>query len=266
MFVIKKLLWIPVIASISLVKPIVAGADETNNQIIDSQIRYEDIDNPDTVNDLAKDRSNVGSWYRFKSGNKEIFYNINENQEVEEYDKTPNQKFADSLENKTKGKLKIEIENPEQGYTYLVNLKNKDGEIYSINVENNKEEELVADDYEINNINSIDPDGCMKEAEYEASENRLKIEEGKENNVIFKITNIKEIEQRPIEELLKDENKEEQIEPVEEGSSEEEESQTKEKKPNESYKILTTAAAIVLVSLGAYAVYRMLNKKGDYIE
>ena len=266
MFVIKKLLWIPVIASISLVKPIVAGADETNNQIIDSQIRYEDIDNPDTVNDLAKDRSNVGSWYRFKSGNKEIFYNINENQEVEEYDKTPNQKFADSLENKTKGKLKIEIENPEQGYTYLVNLKNKDGEIYSINVENNKEEELVADDYEINNINSIDPDGYMKEAEYEASENRVKIEEGKENNVIFKITNIKEIEQRPIEELLKDENKEEQIEPVEEGSSEEEESQTKEKKPNESYKILTTAAVIGLVSLGAYAVYRMLNKKGDYIE
>lgn len=241
------------------------------NASADSQIMVKEIKDKAEIDDLAKNKSNNGSWYMLnKDGETKYFY-ITDNGKVEIHDKDPNQQVSDEYGNLEKGNVNIKVSGQIEYQSLLVNLKTKTGEHLPIDLNGAEIKAVIPlGEYEIDSVSIVDKNGYMKDTKYDVDKQYFTVEKNKDYNLDLKINEIVDVSDKSIDDLVGEETEDKEMIANKQNTSDNDKSvnMVEDKKINKSnnsiLKYITTGVAILVLAFISFLILRKKGTKGDY--
>ena len=241
------------------------------NASADSQIMVKEVKDKAEIDDLAKNKSNNGSWYMLnKDGETKYFY-ITDNGEVEIHNKDPNQQASDEYGNLEKGNVNIKVSGQIEYQSLIVNLKTKTGEHLPIDLNGSEIKAVIPiGEYEIDSVSIVDKNGYMKDTKYDVDKQYFTVEKNKDYNLDLKIIEVIDVSNKSIDDLVGEETEEKEMIANRQNTSDDDES-TKivedekiDKSNNSILKYITTGVAVLILAFISFLILRKKGTKGDY--
>lgn len=241
------------------------------NASADSQIMVKEVKDKAEINDLAKNKSNNGSWYMLnKDGETKYFY-ITDNGKVEIHNKDPNQQASDEYGNLEKGNVNIKVSGQVEHQSLIVNLKTKTGEHLPIDLNGSEIKAVIPiGEYEIDSVSIVDKNGYMKDTKYDVDKQYFTVEKNKDYNLDLKIIEVIDVSNKSIDDLVGEETEEKEMIANRQNTSYDDES-TKivedkkiDKSNNSILKYITTGVAVLVLAFISFLILRKKGTKGDY--
>lgn len=241
------------------------------NASADSQIMVKEVKDKAEIDDLAKNKSNNGSWYMLnKDGETKYFY-ITDNGEVEIHNKDPNQQASDEYGNLEKGNVNIKVSGQIEYQSLIVNLKTKTGEHLPIDLNGSEIKAVIPiGEYEIDSVSIVDKNGYMKDTKYDVDKQYFAVEKNKDYNLDLKIIEVIDVSNKSIDDLVGEETEEKEMIANRQNISDDDES-TKiiedkkiDKSNNSILKYITTGVAVLVLVFISFLILRKKGTKGDY--
>ncbi|MBZ2387311.1 hypothetical protein K8P03_08455 [Anaerococcus murdochii] len=243
----------------------------TVNASADSQIMVKEVKDKAEIDDLAKNKSNNGSWYMLnKDGETKYFY-ITDNGEVEIHDKDPNQEASDKYGSLEKGNVNIKVGGQKEYQSLLVNLKTKTGEHLPIDLNESEIKAVIpVGEYEIDSVSIVDKNGYMKDTKYDVDKQYFTVEKNKDYNLDLKINEVIDVSDKSIDDLVGEEKEDKEMTADKNNTSDNEEStnivedKKIDKSNNSILKYITTGVAALILAFISFLILRKKEIKGDY--